>query len=97
MAAKQDTSAKAKQNLTPEAQENQKKRAAAYTSAQRRLKDAHPEEFRNYYQDEAAARGVTLRERLSPAEKAERDMQRIVAEHPELAEKYGLTVEDGAA
>lgn len=31
----------------------------ARTAALRRLKDAHPDEYRTYYEEEAVARGVT--------------------------------------
>ena len=60
----------------------------ARSAAQKRLQEAHPEEYRRYMNEEHELRGLTYRPRLNEDEKARRDIDRILAAHPELADEY---------
>lgn len=51
------------------------------------LIDAHREEFDQLYTAEAEKRGVTYTPELSEAQKAEQTLNRLLEDHPELAEK----------
>src|SRR5262245_7891697 len=80
---------KARVEAVPERTEQQERERLlnqAYGAAQSRLRGAHKDEFNGYYSEEAASRGIEWSPKLSPEQKAERDMRELLAEFPHLAE-----------
>jgi hypothetical protein len=75
----------------PEAVESQRNKA--YNAAARRLRERFPKEWEEFVADEYAKRGLNYRRRLSPEEKARREIDRLFAEFPHLAEQYEPTVQ----
>lgn len=69
------------------AQERQKSLGAATTAANKRLKEAHLEEWNKLMAEEAKARGVEWKRRESPEEKAEKELTKLIEQFPHLAEK----------
>jgi hypothetical protein len=61
----------------------------AYTAADRRLREAHADEFNKFRAEEAAARNVEWKPKPSKAEKAKAEIERLLAENPELRETLG--------
>jgi hypothetical protein len=59
----------------------------AYSQATSRLREAHRDEFNQYMAEEATKLGFEWSPRLSPQEKALKDVQAILAEHPDLADR----------
>jgi hypothetical protein len=59
----------------------------AYTAATSRLRDGHRDEFERLYQQEAQNRGVEYTPRLSPEQKAEKELADLLEKHPHLREK----------
>lgn len=69
----------------------QQRLTKAYNAANGRLRDAHVEEFNGYYQEEAAKLGEKWEPKLTPAQKAAKELERLLAEHPHLREKLNKT------
>lgn len=63
----------------------------AYTAATSRLRDAHRDEFERLYQQEATNRGVEYTPRLTPEQKAEKQLADLLREHPHLRERVAAT------
>jgi hypothetical protein len=59
---------------------------AASGAAQKRLKEAHIDEFNKYMAEEASKRGQPWKPKASAKEKAKADFERLLAEHPEFAD-----------
>src|SRR5688500_1222029 len=57
----------------------------AYGEAQKRLREAHLDEFNTLHKEEAAKRGYDWKPRPTKAEKAEAELRRLLEENPELA------------
>jgi hypothetical protein len=63
-------------------------RRESYSAAEKRLREEYKDRFDALVQEEAAKRGVTYQRRLTADEKAEQELQRLLAEHPGLAAKF---------
>jgi len=59
----------------------------AYGKATQQLKEAHRDEFNALYQKAAADEGVEWSPRLSPEQKAEAEVKRLLAEYPGLSQR----------
>ena len=59
----------------------------AYTAATSRLRDAHRDEFERLNQQESQNRGVDYTPRLSPEQKAEKELADLLERHPHLRDK----------
>lgn len=59
-------------------------KVAARSAAARRLREAHPEEYRNLMVEEHEARGVKYTPRLTAEERASVEVQRLLREFPDL-------------
>lgn len=64
-------------------------RTKAYNAATRTLRAKYRNEFTALVTEEATKLGVTYKPRPTPEEKAEQKLQALLAEHPELAAKFG--------
>jgi hypothetical protein len=62
-------------------------RREAYSAAEKRLREENKDRFNALVQEEATARGVTYQRRLTEDEKAEKQLQELLAAHPGLAAK----------
>lgn len=71
-----------------DASDAQALRRAAYTEANTRLREAHRDDFEKFYEEECKKVGVTYKRRLTDAEKAQQKIDQLLAEHPELRERY---------
>jgi hypothetical protein len=60
---------------------------AANGAALKRLKEAHTDEFNGYMAEEAKARGQEWSPRLTPEQRAEQELQDLLAKFPDLANK----------
>lgn len=63
-------------------------RSAAYGAAVKRLREGHRDEFNAMVAEEMKARGVDWRPRLTPEEKAAKQIKQLLAEHPDLAAQF---------
>lgn len=81
--------AEAKTTETTEAAETeQQKRNRLRGEAEREVLRNHSDEFHALAKKKFEEAGLTYRRRLSAEEKAEREMDRLLAEHPELAQRF---------
>ena len=64
------------------------KRRAAYGKAESLLREKYRDEFLDLVRAEASKLGVTYEPRQTPAEKAEAKVKELLAEFPELADKF---------
>lgn len=62
-------------------------RRRAYAAGEKRLREAHRDEFLQYVQQEAAALGVEYKPRPTATEKAQAKLEALLSEHPELREQ----------
>lgn len=69
----------------------------SYTAASQRLREAHLTEFNLYRQEEAKARGVEWTPRPTADEKAQAELERLLAEHPDLIDTLAERVRAGDA
>lgn len=60
--------------------------SAARQAATTRLIDAHRDEFNGYMTEEATARNVEWKRKMTPAERAEKELADLVKANPALAE-----------
>jgi hypothetical protein len=67
--------------------ERNKQLGIAYSRASRDLRDAHRDEFNNLYQRWARELGIDWEPRLSKEDAALNQIQKLLAEFPELASK----------
>jgi hypothetical protein len=67
----------------------------AYGKATARLREAHRDEFDGFYEEEAKALGVDYKRKPSAEEKAREQIAALLAEHPHLAEQFGVDTQDG--
>jgi hypothetical protein len=67
--------------------ERDKLMSAAYTAAQKDLREAHQDEFNGYYQKECAARGIEWTPRKSKQDQALDQIVVLLQEFPDLGEK----------
>jgi hypothetical protein len=67
--------------------DRQKGLNAAYSAASKRLREAHQDEFNSLYQQEAADRGIEWTPKATPEQKAEQEMQALLAQFPHLVGK----------
>lgn len=63
------------------------KRAKAYAAAEKAIRERHAGEFADLYQAECVKAGIAYKPRLNPQQKAEREITRLLAEFPELADQ----------
>lgn len=77
------------QDTTPETDKrtDAEKRRAAYTAGERRLREAHREEFLGLVKQEAERLGVEYVPRKTEEEKAEEALNALLSAHPGLAAK----------
>lgn len=68
--------------------ETSKARNKVYYAARAELIENHQDEYRKLLEKHAEEAGVTLTLRKSPAEKAEEQMKKLLAEHPELRARF---------
>lgn len=68
------------ENTTPEA-EAERSKSAARNAAEKRLRDAHKDEFQGYMKEEHEARGLEYKPRLSKEERARAEIERLAKEH----------------
>lgn len=68
-------------------QTSSQKLSAARQAATTRLLDAHRDEFNKYMTEEAKARGVEWKRKLTPEERAERELEALLAANPGLASR----------
>lgn len=80
-----------KDDKTTEAKTEATLRRESVAAAEKRLREAHREEFDALVQQEAESRGVTYQRRLTDEEKAEQKLRQLLAEHPGLASKVAAT------
>lgn len=59
------------------------------SEAEREVLNAHKDEFHELATRKFAENGLTFTRRLTEAEKAEKKMNDLLAQHPELAGKFG--------
>lgn len=59
----------------------------AYTTAQKRLREGHKDEFNTLYSEEAKKRGIDWQPRKSKSEQALDTITDLLQQHPDLAEK----------
>jgi len=59
----------------------------AYSAATKRVRESHRDEFNTFMVEEMKARGLDWAPKPTAEEKAEAELQRILAEHPGLAAK----------
>lgn len=64
------------------------KRRKAYAAGEKRLREAHRDEFLQYVQEEARALGVEYKARPTEQEKAQAALDALLAAHPELAAQF---------
>lgn len=83
------------QTPTLNAEQIAKAKAEARTAAEKRLRDSHPEEFRAFMVEEHAARGVEYTPRLTPAERARKEIERLAQEHGISLALDVETIQDG--
>jgi hypothetical protein len=62
-------------------------RAKAYAAAEKTLRETHADEFAKMYQAECEKAGIAFRPRLSPIEKARKQIADLQAQFPELREQ----------
>ena len=72
----------------PDPADAERLRNQAYYSAKRDLVEKYQDEYRKLVLAYAEELGVEIRFRKSPAERAEEQMQKLLAEHPELRSKF---------
>jgi len=60
---------------------------AAYSAAEKRLREENRDRFNALMAEEAQARGVDWKPRPTAEEKAQAELDRLLAEHPALAER----------
>lgn len=60
---------------------------AASNAANKRLKEAHPDEWNGYMKEEASKRGQPWTPKPDAKAKAKADFERLLAEHPEFADE----------
>jgi hypothetical protein len=77
---------------TDEQKAEDKAKADAYNTADKRLRDAHRDELNGYIAEEFQRRNLTWKKRLTEAERAEKTLSDLLAAHPELKEKFVTTV-----
>jgi cellobiose-specific phosphotransferase system component IIA len=70
-------------------------RREAVAAAERRLREAHREEFDGLVQQEAANRGVTYQRRLTDEEKALQKLRQLLNDHPGLADQVAAPAQPG--
>lgn len=56
----------------------------SYGAAEKRLREAHPDEFNKYRQEEAQERGLSWTPPKSKLDKARDTLREVFAEHPDL-------------
>lgn len=59
----------------------------AYGAASQDLREAHRDEFDKFYEVRAQEAGVEWHPKPSAEQKAEQEFRRLLAEHPEVAER----------
>lgn len=64
-------------------------RREAYAAAEKRLREENRTRFDDLVQEEAKARGVEYKRRLTDEEKAEKALNDLLAANPALAAKFG--------
>lgn len=77
---------------TPETSERDALLRKAYTQATQDLREAYPEEFATFRGQRSKELGVDWSPRLSPSEKARQDLDRLIADHPELVDRLAEIV-----
>jgi hypothetical protein len=66
-------------NEVAESNDSHTERAKAYTAATTALRTAHADEFRSLLHAEYALRGITVKPRLTPEERAAREAEAVAA------------------
>lgn len=69
----------------------------AYGLAQKRLREAHRDEFNAFMKEEAKALGVDWSPKPTEAEKAAAEMEALLTAHPELRERFAPQAEESDA
>lgn len=77
--------------------ERDKLMSAAYTAAQKLLREAHQDEFNGFYKSECAARGIEWEPRKSKQEQALDQIVALLSEYPDLGEKLAAKLAAQAA
>lgn len=70
-------------------QTSSQKLSAARQAATTRLLDAHRDEFNTYMAEEAKSRGVEWKRKLTSEERAEKELEALLAANPGLAARLG--------
>lgn len=73
-----------KAEAVPAQETDAQKRNRLRNEAERHILNLHKEEFDDYAEDLFAKNGLTFNRRLSEAQKAEKKVNDLIAEHPEL-------------
>ena len=68
---------------TESEQDETKARSAAYAAAERRLREAHKDEFEGYKKEELETRGLTYTRRLTADERAAKEAREKLEQIPE--------------
>lgn len=84
-------------NGTMSKEERDKLMSAAYTAAQKDLREAHQDEFNTFYQKECAERGIDWTPRKSPQDKALDDIVTLLQQYPDLAERLAAKIAEQSA
>lgn len=71
-------------------QERDKIIRAAYTAANRRVREAHHDEFIGYQIEECKARGLDWKPRETPEQKASSEFDRLLTEYPFLRDRLPM-------
>ena len=74
----------AEATVNPAAETDSQKRNRLRNEAERHILNLHKEEFDDFAEDLFAKNGLTFNRRLSEAQKAEKKINDLIAEHPEL-------------
>lgn len=85
---------------TDETESDSKKRNRLRNDAERHILNLHKDEFDDYATELFAANGLTFNRRLSEAQKAEKKIEEMIAQHPELEDvlraKFGVPAPQAA-
>lgn len=73
---------------------DEQKRNKVYYAARAELIENHQDEYRSLLQKHADEAGVTLKIRKTPEERAQEQIEKLLADNPALAAKYGQASEE---
>lgn len=76
--------------MTETTEDTSTNRSKAYSAATAQLREAHRTEFDNYLVEEMGKFGLTYKPKPTEAQKAEAEIRRLLAAHPELRNLFAI-------